>query len=134
MVQKEYGIKLPLFDFGGYLIFPVMEEVTGQLIFQKGIVRFFVDVVSALVYLHKQSIIHMDMCFSNVLWDGRRFVLSDLGLSQLAGTVLDHPCGHWEFMSGSLQHASRDSLVECNPELDAFECLRHWLISLKTVT
>ena len=75
--ESPFYIVMPKYDSDGEAFF----ESKKDTLFVKELYDFIILVGEQLIKLHEKKIIHKDLKFANVLKNGTKWVLADLGLS-----------------------------------------------------
>jgi calcium/calmodulin-dependent protein kinase I len=92
-------------------LFSCVESAAGDRLAERDIAVRMNGLLSALEYLHSESIVHGDVKLENILWDGTRIKLIDFGHSKcIAGkSALSSQCGSPNYMAPEILLASRSS-------------------------
>lgn len=107
IVQGQYFYILMDYVNGGQLLHYIVKR---QRLSQRRARHFARQIISALDYLHRNSIVHRDLKIENIMIDksGRNVKIIDFGLSNLFGPerLLTTYCGSLYFAAPELLHAT----------------------------
>ncbi|KAK6089882.1 hypothetical protein P3W45_001085 [Vairimorpha bombi] len=129
LINHPYIVRLKDFMFSRSNYFLIFEYINGRQLYdvivdegyvnEKDARRYFRQILSAVDYIHKNSIVHRDMKIENILLDENDNIkIIDFGLSNFYDNkmLLNTFCGSLYFAAPELLRGNR----YCGPEIDVW--------------
>jgi len=129
MINHPYVVRLKNFMFSTSYYFLIFEYINGKQLYdvivdegyldEKVARRYFRQILSAIDYIHKNSIVHRDLKIENILLDENDNIkIIDFGLSNFYDSkmLLNTFCGSLYFAAPELLQGKR----YCGPEIDVW--------------